>query len=158
MKRFRVKTVLACQLLNEDRLDANLVGIQSLRLLRDSKKCGPEAALLASKEIISHSEQEDLRNIVASLIETGVIDLEENDPLNKANGIFFNLRANSFLALCNALKVCAKDGSLFQSIPAAMIHGYPCSYSDQGIIKFRNFVTHCFAFCVVSQHFSWKFS
>lgn len=107
---------LACQLLKEDRLDANLLGIQSLALLTDADKCGPNAALLASKEIVSHSEQADLRNIIASLIETGVMDPDENGPLNKANGIFFNLRANSFITLCNALKVCAKDGSLFQSI------------------------------------------
>jgi len=106
---------LACNLLQMDHLDANLLGIQSLVLLTDADKSGADTALIASKSIVLHDEHRELRDIVASLIQDGVMKQDEDDAL-KASDIFSYLRTNAFIALCNALEVCGKDGCLLQAI------------------------------------------
>jgi hypothetical protein len=106
---------LSCELLKKNKLDANLLGIQSLVLLTDSKKSGTDASLMASKSIIVRSKKMELQNIIAEMIETGVESRHE-DRVPTDKDIFTDLRYNSLTALCNALNVCAEDGCLSEAI------------------------------------------
>jgi len=106
---------LTLDLLKKDRLDANLLGLQSLVLLTDAVKSGVDTALVASKSIVLHDDQSELRDIIASLIRTGVMNQDEDEALKELE-IFYQLRTNAFIALSNALDVCAKDGCLSQAI------------------------------------------
>ena len=101
---------VALELLQKDHLDAKLLGTQSLALLTDAYKNGNKTAVSATKHIIA--PESELCNIIVSLIETGGNDAEQNN----SDEVSARIRANSLTALCNVLKVCARDSSLSQSI------------------------------------------
>jgi hypothetical protein len=102
-----------CDLLKKDRLDANLLGIQSLALLTDAEKSCVEAALVASKNILS--KQSELGNIISALMQNGSVYHDEDHSL-KHSDMFAQVRANALIVFCNALDACAKGGCLSQLI------------------------------------------
>lgn len=112
---FLVTVEVANNLLKKDRIDANLLGIESLRMLTDtSSTCTETAALVAKMILLGKNGNENIRNIIRSLIENWTLcdedDLEEGDELDQRH--LSIMRNHALAIIANILDLLDDQGSL----------------------------------------------
>mmetsp|Transcript_38262 Transcript_38262/g.56349 ORF Transcript_38262/g.56349 Transcript_38262/m.56349 type:complete len:432 (+) Transcript_38262:61-1356(+) len=108
---------VASDLLQKDRIDANELGIESLCALTDSNKTNPETALIASSSIILDKENSEIRDIIASLVEKGLLPGEEEEDESIYNDDHHSRLCNlALVVLSNALVVAEKESSLREAV------------------------------------------
>jgi len=102
---------IASSLLKKDRFDANLLGIQSLRMLTDPETCGYDAAITVANAVLTGEEDyEDLTEIIKSLIKFWRLcedDLEEEeDEFDRKH--FGQMHSHALAIIANSLKLSAQ--------------------------------------------------
>ena len=106
------------RMLKQGEHDANMLGMESLRSMTDSKLSTPEVVILASKLVISPDSPQGLNDHISSLLQYGTLKPDQqpytvaNDN-NEFNEQMHNLALN---VVANALAVTAQDGSLSKAI------------------------------------------
>jgi len=110
-----VTVEVANNLLKKDRIDANLLGIESLHMLTDTTSTCPETAALVAKMILLGKHgNENIRDSIRSLIENWTLcdedDLEEDDEFVRVR---VEIMRNHALAItANTLDLLDDQGSL----------------------------------------------
>jgi len=106
---------ISCSLLKKDRFDANLLGIQSLRMLTDPETSGYQAAITVANIVLTGDEDnDDLMEIIKSLIKFWRLredDLEEEEE-EFDHKHFSQMHSHALAILANSLKLSAHCGKL----------------------------------------------
>jgi len=112
---FLVTVEVANNLLKKDRIDANLLGIESLHMLTDTSSTCPETAALVAKMILlGKNGCENIRTCIHSLIQNWTLcdedDLEEGDELDQRH--LSIMRNHALAIIANTLDLLDDQGSL----------------------------------------------
>lgn len=104
---------ITSDLLQKDRIDANLLGMESLEALTDPLKTSAAMALTASKSIICEAEKSEIRDAIASLVQFGIMSLDDDEETcAQEDRLRKELRSRALIVLSNALRVVAQGGFL----------------------------------------------
>ena len=114
-ERIQESLELVNSLLKKDRIDANLLGIESLHMLTNPDISGLDSAIIASKVVLSGAPDDCIKEKVQSLVQYWRLDEDEDDK--ELEDIFdckhySKMRNHALAILSNALEVLSSQGLL----------------------------------------------